>query len=147
MKLFSALAPVWLICASAVLQGQDLDQVRKMEASGDVAGARAALAHAAEGNPHSVPALTAYAEFLQRYGDPSAKEAYNKLLAALRQAGNTARAAAITKRLALLDQVAGDTPQPATSAENVPSVPIPGPLRSFARMVAIAGDAGFPAAR
>ncbi len=142
MKLFSALAPVWLAFASSVLQGQDLDQVRKMEASGDVAGARAALAHAAEGNPHSVPALSAYAEFLQRYGDPSAKEAYNKLLTALRQAGNTARVAAITKRLALLDQVAGDTPQPAEVSKEMPSVPIPGPLRSFARMVAIAGDAG-----
>jgi hypothetical protein len=142
MKLFSALAPVWLALASSVLHGQDVDQIRKMEASGDVAGARAALAHAAEGNPRSVPALTAYAEFLQRYGDPSAKEAYNKLLAALKQSGDNSRASAITKRLALLDQVASDAPRPAeASAENLPAVPIPGPLRSFARMVAISRDA------
>ena len=41
MKLYSALATVWLISASAVLQGQDLEQVRKLEASGDAAGAPA----------------------------------------------------------------------------------------------------------
>ena len=142
MKLFSALATIWLGFASFVLSGQDLDQIRKMEASGDVAGARTALAHAAEGNPRSLPALAAYAEFLQRYGDPSAKEAYNKLVAALRQSGDNARATSIAKRVALLDLVASDAPSPAhASAQNLPTVPIPGPLRSFARMVAIAGDA------
>ncbi|MEI9975415.1 MAG: hypothetical protein WDO73_27110 [Ignavibacteriota bacterium] len=115
--------------------------MRKMEASGDAAGARAALAHAAESNPRSVPALTAYAEFLQRYGDPGAKEAYAKLLAALQQSGDTAHAAAITKRLALLDLTAGEAPAPIDATkENVAMVPIPGPLRSFARMVAIARD-------
>jgi hypothetical protein len=113
-----------------------------MEASGDVAGARAALAHAVEGNPRSVTALANYAEFLERYGDPGCKEAYTKLLAALQQSGNTARAAVIQKRLALLDLVAGGGPQSASqSQETLPTVSIPGPLRSFARMVAIAGDA------
>jgi hypothetical protein len=113
-----------------------------MEASGDVAGARAALARAAEGNPQSVTALTDYAEFLQRYGDPGCKEAYTKLLAALRQSGDTARAAVIQRRLALLDLMAGDGPQSASPSQDTsPTVSIPGPLRSFARMVAIAGDA------
>ena len=141
MKLLSALAPVWLALASSVLCGQDIDQVRKMEASGDVAGARAALAHAAESNPHNVPALTAYAEFLQRYGDPGAKDAYTKLLAELRQSGNSGRAAVIAKRIALLDSL---TAEPAKAAETridaAHTVFIPGPLRSFARMVAISGE-------
>ena len=142
MKLFSALAPVWLVFASSVLHGQDLDQVRKMEAAGDVAGARALLAHAAEADPRSASALTAYAEFLERYGDPGAKDAYSKLLATLRQSGDTARSEAIGKRIALLDLVSGDGHSAAGAAkDDRPKVPIPGPLRSFARMVAISGEA------
>ena len=139
MKLYSALAPVLLALAPSVVRGQDLDQVRKMEASGDVAGARAELAHAADGSPHNVAALSNYAEFLQRYGDPACKGAYTKLLAALRESGDTARAAVIAKRLALLELVAGDAPASAFK-DSSPSVPIPGPLRSFARMAAISGD-------
>ena len=53
-------------------------------------------------------ALTAYAEFLDRYGDPGAREAYGKLLAALRNGGDQARAAAVARRLAMLDLLAGD---------------------------------------
>jgi hypothetical protein len=141
MKVFRALAPVWFAFASTVLHGQDLDQVRKMEAAGDVAGARVALAHAAEGSPRSVAALTAYAEFLQRYGDPGANDAYHKLLTALKQSGDTARAAVIGQRLALLDLTAGEGRPAAPSKDDQPMAPIPGPLRSFARMVAISGDA------
>ncbi|HEX3747998.1 MAG TPA: hypothetical protein VHW09_28905 [Bryobacteraceae bacterium] len=89
-----------------------------------------------------MPALTAYAEFLQRYGDPAAKEAYTRLIARLRQSGDSARADAITRRLALLDLVTPDPHQPEILAKDgLPTVPIPGPLRSFARMVAISGDA------
>jgi hypothetical protein len=139
MRLFAALALVLFTFVSSVLPAQDLDQLRKMETSGDVAGARAALSHAVESNPHSVPALTAYAEFLQRYGDPGAKEAYTKLQSVLRQSGDTARAEVIGKRAALLDLVAGDA-RPAAIKDDRPAVPIPGPLRSFARMVAISGD-------
>ena len=142
MKLFSALATVYLVFASSVLQGQDLEQVRKLEASGDAAGARALLARAAESNPRSVPALTAYAEFLQRYGDPGAKDAYSKLLLALKQSGDNTRATTITKRVSLLELTGMDTPSPAEAPrENMATVPIPGPIRSFARMVAIAHDA------
>ncbi|HUB81255.1 MAG TPA: hypothetical protein VMB03_20780 [Bryobacteraceae bacterium] len=115
--------------------------MRKMEASGDVAGARALLARAAETNPHGIPALTAYAEFLERYGDPGAKDAYAKLLATVRQSGDTARADAIGKRIALLDLVSGTGHSLPALKDDRPTVPIPGPLRSFARMVAISGDA------
>jgi hypothetical protein len=142
MKLFSALAAVLLAVLSSVVQAQDLGQIRKMEASGDVAGARVALAHAAEANPRNASALGNYAEFLDRYGDPGTKEAYTRLLSALQQSGDTARAAVIRKRLALLDVAAGNGPHAGPVAgEGLPTVTIPGPLRSFARMVAIAGDA------
>ena len=95
--------------ASSPLPGaQSLDSIQKMEASGDSMGARSALARATQANPNSVAAWTAYAEFLDRYGDPAAREAYGKLLTALRNGGDSARAAAVSRRLALLDLLAGD---------------------------------------
>ncbi len=139
MKLCSALAVVLLGLSSAILYGQDAGQIRKMEASGDLAGARVALARAAESNPRSIAALTDYAEFLQRYGDPACQQAYNKLLAALRQSGDTARANVISKRLSLIEIMASDA-HPGAPAKDAPTVSIPGPLRSFARMVAISVD-------
>src|SRR5664279_5265637 len=87
---------------------QSLDSIQKMEASGDTMGARAALARATQTNPHSVSMWTAYAEFLDRYGDPAAREAYGSLLTALRDGGDTARAATVARRLAMLDLLAGD---------------------------------------
>ena len=141
MKLFSAFAAVLLTFASSGLQAQNPDQAARMEASGDVAGARAALSHAVDSNPRSVTALANYAEFLQRYGDPGCREVYTRLLAALQQSGNTARAAVISKRLALLDLVGEGSHTAPAPKEPVAIAPIPGPLRSFARMAAIAGDA------
>jgi hypothetical protein len=125
----------------------NLDQIRKMEAGGDRSGARAALAHAAENDPHNVAVLTAYAEFLDRYGDPSARQEYGRLLAALRQSGDSARAERVSHRIAVLDLLAGERPaasenlKPAAAAESWPTTSIPGPMRSFARMAAIAPDA------
>src|SRR5664279_1864433 len=94
--------------ASPILGEQSLDSIQKMEESGDTVGARNALARASQASPNSVAAWTAYAEFLDRYGDPAAREAYGKLLAALRKGGDSARAAAVARHLALLDLLAGD---------------------------------------
>ncbi|HYW42506.1 MAG TPA: hypothetical protein VE959_06595 [Bryobacteraceae bacterium] len=131
-----------------------------MELSGDTLGARAALARGAANNPDSVAALTAYAEFLDRYGDPGARAAYGKLLAALRNPGDRARAAAVARRLAAEDLAAGDRDAASRdmeayraasgnsltlgAASQVPAantISLPGPLRSFARMAAISKDA------
>ena len=148
--------------SSALVGQQEADQIRKMELSGDSAGARTALARAAENNPDSIPALTEYAEFLERYGDPAARPAYGKLLAALEKSGDSARAGTIARRLAVLDLLAGDgaavthdaeayrtatgrslEPAPAETpaAESGPTATIPGPVRSFARMAAISPSA------
>ena len=94
--------------SSPILGEQSPSSIQQMEASGDTMGARTALARAAQASPNNVAALTAYAEFLDRYGDPGAREAYGKLLAALRNGGDSARAAAVARRLALLDLLAGD---------------------------------------
>src|SRR5436305_14887256 len=86
---------------------QSADSIHKMEAAGDTLGARAALARAVQASPNSVAAWTEYAEFLDRYGDPGAREAYGKLLGALGN-GDQARTAAVARRAALLDLLAGD---------------------------------------
>jgi hypothetical protein len=149
--------------SSAALAEQNPDQILKLETSGDTLSARNALARAAQASPNNAAALTAYAEFLDRYGDPSAREAYGKLLAALQSSGDNARAAVVARRLAVLDLVHGDRGSatrnldayrtfggksvsigaaPASkSAENAGNANIPGPLRSFARMAALSPDA------
>ncbi|HLK64051.1 MAG TPA: hypothetical protein VKU19_11460 [Bryobacteraceae bacterium] len=152
----SVCVPVW--------GQQGADAIRKMELSGDTMGARTALARAVANSPNSIPALTAYAEFLERYGDSSCRDVYNKLLTALRNSGNNARAGVIAERLASLDLLAGDreaatrdleiyrsasgkTPSLGNAAEasatkdSKSTATIPGPLRSFARMAAISPDA------
>jgi hypothetical protein len=163
MKLLSIFAAGVIACAAcAVAAGQNLDEIRKMEASGDVAEARAALAKAAQNNPRNTTALTEYAEFLDRYGDPGARDEYAKLLTALKGSSDSARAGEIARRLVALDLLAGDNEAAATDAaayrditgrnlalappSSAPAakdrtVSIPGPMRSFARMAAISPDA------
>src|ERR1035437_5548427 len=130
--------------ASPILGEQSLDSIQKMEESGDTMGARNALARAAQASPNSVAAWTAYAEFLDRYGDPGARAAYEKLLAALRNGGDSARAAAVAHRVELLTLLAGDR-VPGGFVVKSGSPPgtanIPGPLRSFARMAALSPEA------
>ncbi len=154
MKAFSVIV---ISFVSASIYAQNLDQIKKMEASGDTEGARAALARAVESNPNDVTTLTSYAEFLERYGDPGSRQAYAKVLARVRQGSDPARAARIAKRLATLDILAGDNDAAlrdfdtynamtgqnikprftAAAAEQSATAPIPGPLRSFARMAAM----------
>src|ERR1035438_4588024 len=130
--------------SSPILGEQSLDSMQKMEASGDPMGARTALARAAQASPNSVAAWTAYAEFLDRYGDPAAREAYGHLLATLRASGDSARAATVAHRVELLTVLAADrAPRGIVAAPGTPpgTADIPGPLRSFARMAALPPDA------
>lgn len=131
---------------SPALRGQaNLEQIRKMEALGDRAGARAALAEDVRNDPRNTAVLKEYAEFLDRYGDPAARPEYSRLLGALKNSGDTAQVAEISHRLQILDLLAGQSPSrpgaagPA-SGEAWPTTSIPGPLRSFARMAAISSD-------
>jgi hypothetical protein len=146
LKVFPVFIALVLMSATPVLRGQaNLDQIRKMEASADRSGARAALLRAVQADPNNVTVLTEYAEFLDRYGDPAARPAYNKLLEAVKNSGDTARATAVSHRIAVLDLLAGtrasSTEASAKPAEAVHMTTIPGPLRSFARMAAISPDA------
>src|SRR5450631_4258865 len=151
-SLFCAFVVIAFV-SSPIRGEQSLDSIQKMEASGDTMGARTALARAAQASPNSVAAWSAYAEFLDRYGDPGARDAYGKLLSALGNGGDSARAAAVARRLALLDLLAGDRiaanthldayrsaggkpvalgiPPEAKNPANQGTANIPGPLRSF----------------
>jgi hypothetical protein len=102
---------------------------------------RTALARTAQANPQSVPALTAYAEFLDRYGDPGAREAYTKLLAAARATGDSAKAAAAEHRIKLYEllSTSGNAGTHGV-AQSWPTTPVPGPIRSFARMAALSPE-------
>src|SRR6516165_6644856 len=82
------------------LHAQNIDQVRRMEAAGDLSGARTALLRAAEGGPANVAALTNYAEFLDRHSDPASLQAYARLLTVLRQQNDSANSALVARRLA-----------------------------------------------
>jgi hypothetical protein len=158
-----ALSIVFLIVFVLTLQGSEtLERARQLEESGDGAGARALLAHAAQSTPGDIAALTEYAEFLDWHADPAAIEAYSKLLAALDRPAHRQQRAAVARRMAELSFLQGDRAgairsveiyQSAGGSATLPAAPpdnpaaghsyaeIPGPLRSFGRMAAISSDA------
>src|SRR5579864_4884288 len=141
-----------------------LERARQLEKSGDVVGARAALAAAVQREPGNAEALTDYAEFLTRYGDPDARATYQKALEALEKSGDRTKLAGVARELVILDLIAGDRAaagrhleayhaaggkdwmnasgwKPAEGGnEGKQTVNIPGPLRSFGRMAAISND-------
>jgi hypothetical protein len=153
--LVSVLGPL-LVSVVSTSNAQNLDSIRRMEASGDLADARAALARAAESRPNDVAAWSAYAAFLDGHGDPATPEVYGKLLPLLEKSDPSA-AAAVARRLAALElesgqtaTAAGDLEQyrritgrtltvasTARPSEATPTIAVPGPLRSFARMAAM----------
>jgi hypothetical protein len=157
-----ALSAVSLFClgvtsTATLLGSQTLDEARELERTGDAARARSVLARAAQSAPNDATAQIEYAEFLDRYGDPGCREAYRKVLVALKQNGDPERVAPMAKRLMALDLLAGDKAaaerdlamaggrapaswQAAPDKDSKKYVTIPGPLRSFGRMAAISSD-------
>ncbi len=162
MKASSVVLALFLLTA---LQGSDaVSRARQLEKSGDVSGARTALAAAVQHVPPDAEALTEYAAFLVRYGDPDSRAAYNKAFAAAEKSGDRATLAPVLRELVILDLIAGDRAAAAQHIEayhaaggkdwtNAPGwkpgdadtgarqfINVPGPLRSFDRMAAISSD-------
>src|SRR5437870_5832437 len=108
MKAFSAIVLTCLLFAATLSGSDSLDRARQLSKSGDSAGARTLLAQAARSNPDDPAVLMEYAEFLDRYGDPGARAAYEKVLQALGSSGDSSRRASAAKRLIALDLLAGD---------------------------------------
>src|SRR5450631_2900646 len=99
-----------LIFVPGLQAAQNLDRARQLENSGDAAGARELLAHAAESAPGDIAALTEYAEFLDCHADPASREAYGKLLPLLDQPDHRQQRDAVVQRLAELSYLQGGRP-------------------------------------
>src|SRR5580704_9120613 len=131
-------------------------QAWQMESKGEAAEARDYLQRAAQTG--GVDAKLAYAQFLDRHRDPAAREAYENVWKVAK--GEQRELAA--RRMVVLDLIAGDRdaterhveqyrssggrdfnlPPAAVSpqSEKRVTIAIPGPLRSFSRMAALAPE-------
>src|SRR5436309_5637729 len=108
MKAFPAIVFASLSLSSALFGSETLDRARQLVKAGDSTAAKTLLAQAAQRGASDITALTEYAEFLDRSGDPAARAAYAKLLDAIGPNGDAARRESVTKRLIALDLLAGD---------------------------------------
>ena len=160
MRLFGVL------CAACVTilgtSAQDLgSEAWQLESKGEAVEAQARLQKAVEAAPNDAAALRGYAEFLDRHRDPAARGIYARLALVLeRSSASREQRAAVARREAVLDLIAGDTasaakhieayraaggsgltmPQPPATPVTQNYIEVPGPLRSFARMAALAPD-------
>jgi hypothetical protein len=157
---FSRVAIVLFLTGSCVPAQDFAGEIWQLESKGDALQARERLQKAAEASPRDPAALRAYAEFLDRHRDPSARTVYTSLERLL--APNAPERAAILRRLAVLDLLAGDrdtaiqhvnayrdaggsglslaAPPAPEAAVKDSYAEIPGPLRSFARMAALSPE-------
>ncbi|HYA18311.1 MAG TPA: hypothetical protein VEF06_12635, partial [Bryobacteraceae bacterium] len=147
------------------LVGSELsDQAQRLEDTGDSGRAREVWARAVREAPEDGATLEKHAQFLERYKDPRARDEYRRSAGLYSRAGKPDAAAGAARRAYLLDLIAGDrtaaaadlasyksfAPAAAASLQLPPAQPpaaaqtqtirIPGPLHSFARMVAVAPD-------
>jgi hypothetical protein len=151
---FSGLFVLMMVPAKADLAGQ----VRDLELKGEARAARQVLEQAVKASPNDAGVWVQWAEFLDQRRDPQAREAYAKAIGLA--TGTTRRD--LARRLAALDLLAGDqtaAQQHITIAMESGAtglqigagstafvkvqmgvVEIPGPLRSFSRMAALAPD-------
>jgi hypothetical protein len=147
--------------AAANPAGQAPNQSWTLEVRGQAAEARALLERAANATPANPSAVRAYAEFLDRYRDPAARQAYARLAQVLDSSrAPDAERAAVHRRLASLDLAAGDRDAAGSDLAaftaaggsglslaarlagraDATYIEIPGPLPAFARMAALATD-------
>jgi len=159
------LAAGLLALPAGVLANEAVDRAHKYEDAGDFAALREVYAQALRASPSDPELLYGYAQALERYRDPGAREAYRKSAGIWKNSGNTKDALAAERRAVLLDLISGDRPAaekdleeyqslggrdlqlPGSAANGSASsnarretVQIPGPLHSFARMAAISPD-------
>jgi len=151
---------VLLVCLCAGLSANDIvDRANKYEEAGDSTAAKEVYSRALQTAPRDPELLSGYAQTLERYKDPGAREAYRKVAALSKSAGRMPEALAAERRVVLLDLIAGDRAsaekdlveyrslggqdlqQPGSAATRKrQTIQIPGPLRSFARMAALSPD-------
>jgi hypothetical protein len=149
-----------LCLATGLFAHEAVDRAHKYEDSGDSAAARDVYAKALRASPQDPELLAGYAQTLERYRDPGAREAYLKSAAAWKSASRASEALSAQRRAVLLDLIAGDRRAAEKDLQEynslgghdlqLPTAPalgvgratiqIPGPLHSFARMAALSQD-------
>lgn len=163
MARFLALALVAVSSLAVGLWAQDpFQRVRAMEAGPNPLDARLFFQQLVTDSPSDLTTLTAWAEFLDRHGDPGARAAYRDLAEFLEPSDNVNRAE-VLQRLTILDMLAGDTasaeahlaasqeagaaglsaarvPHPSFETASGEFLEIPGPLSAFARLVGVAPE-------
>ncbi len=160
-RLTTILLTIWVSAWFAF--GQDaVSRARQLERDGDATGARATLKSAATAPDATAPIVLAYAEFLDRYHDRDARGFYERALRVMTSGQDATQVELAGRRLIALDLLAGDTESAVRhhdlykaaggttisaeslknrkTAEVTPAIPIPGPIRSFARMAALSPD-------
>ena len=151
--LVAPLAIVFSLCFSAGAQDLTI-RAWQMESKGDATGAREFLERAARGG--GFDGLDAYAQFLDRHSDSSARTEYERAL----NAAPASQKMRVARRLVELDLLAGSRddatrhleiyraaggndfslPPVSASSDKKTVIAIPGPLGSFARMAALSPD-------
>jgi hypothetical protein len=150
-----------LLLVSGLSANEAVDRAQKFEDSGDSSAAREVYAGALRATPNDPELLSGYAQILERYRDPRARETWRKSAVSWKNAGRTQDAARSARRAVVLDLIAGDRtsaeadfvtyrslggtdlqlPEPTSGGiQRSTGVMIPGPMRSFARMAAISPD-------
>jgi hypothetical protein len=150
-----------ILCPATLLWASDAtERAHKLEDAGDSAASREVYTQALKITPNDGELCTAYAEFLERYHDSSARAEYRRAAGIWKKENQTREAAAVARRAVVLDLIAGDRkaaetdladykalggtdvqlPAGPSATEKRQTIQIPGPLRSFARMAAISGD-------
>src|ERR1700744_3615857 len=100
---------VLTLCLVTGLCGNEVtDRAQKYEDAGDSAAAKDAYSKALKASPDDPELLNGYAQTLERYRDPGAREAYRKAAAFYQKAARMPDSAAAQRRAVLLDMVAGD---------------------------------------
>jgi hypothetical protein len=159
MKDFAPVALVFFGLTSWVAGQDAAREARALERKGEGSVAHALLQKAVRSSPGDPTALQNYAAFLDRYDDPETRGTFEKALGALKD--DREGQARVARRLVLLDLIEGDRAAAARhfevyrgaggkdwpdglpvqkAREAQPTVEIPGPLRSFSRMAALAPD-------
>lgn len=147
--------------AADLFASEAVDRAHKYEDAGDSAGLREFYTKALQSSPSDPELLYGYAQALERYRDPGARQAYRRSADLWKNSGRAQDALAPERRAVLLDLIAGDRPAaekdlaeyrslgggdlqlPGSAINNArrETILIPGPLHSFARMAAISPDA------
>ena len=128
------------VLSSLALAQDPLQQAWQLELKGDAPAARDLLDRVIQTSPANYSYVRAYAEMLERYRNPAAKDAYQKTLEIMKRGGApAAEQAAIEQRIKLIASL--NAPYvTVTSSEQSATIAIPGPIRSFARMAALSPD-------